>query len=153
MENTKPLHKQKFRFTIDVEVSVIDYPKALIDDPKLDNRYRTTREEDPSDFREWMEFQKRLLHSVINNPDVLSELVRQDAGIAAAEYMSARYMSSSNEISLEELLLPIINNMSANDKERINSAIANQGLVENTEAALFDSFRETVFNTATEILE
>jgi hypothetical protein len=153
METIKPLHMQKFRFTIDVEVSITDYPKALMDNPKLDNRYLTTREEDPSDFREWMEFQKRLLHSVINNPNILSELVKQTAGIAAAEYLSARYMSSSNESSLEELLLPVINHMSADDKKRIDSAITNGVLMETVEAALFDSFRATVFNTDTELLE
>jgi hypothetical protein len=153
MENSKLLHKQIIRFTIDVEVSVVDYPQALIDQTEKDDKYLTRANENPEDFMSWMEFQKRLLYAVVNNTDLLSEMMQEKAGLEAADYFVARYMSSRGKKPLEEILEPVINSLNAEDKKTITSAIDNGVLAENTEAALDEAFRATTVNNTIDILQ
>ena len=153
MENAKLLHKQKIRFAIEVEVSVVDYPQALMDQTEKDEKYLTRASENPENFMSGMEFQKRLLYAIVDDPDVLSEIMQKKAGLEAADYFVARYMSSHGAKSLVEILESVINQLNAEDQKTVTSAIDNGVLAENTEAALDDAFRTTIVNNTVDILQ
>ncbi len=152
MKNTKILHKQKMRFTIDVEVSVRDLPQALLDRNEKMSEYERWEAEHPGDFRDYMEFQKRFLYAALSNPDITSQLIIDKAGYEAAEDLSHQYLSS-HEPSLEEILMPVIKKLSIEDKNRVQNAIEHGVLYENTETALYHSFTAKVINSTVERID
>lgn len=153
MGKAKLLHKQKIRFTIDVEVSVVDFPQALLDGLEVDDKYDSWKKEDPEGFIEFLEFQKRILYAVTNSPDVISQLVVEDAGAEAANYLEKEYLSYNSEAPLDKTLSPAIDSMSAEDRKRIQELINNEVLSDNTETALYDSFRTKVVDTDIKVIE
>ena len=153
MSNAKLLHKQRVRFTVEVEVSIMDFPQALIDGTETESKYENWKAENPKDFVEDMEFQKRLLYAVLNNPEVVSQLILNDAGNEAATRLGEEYQTNYGQPSTNEIISPVINTLDSKDKKRVNELIKHEVLLDNTEAALFDAFEATVISSDFEYLK
>ena len=152
MNKAPILHKQQIRFIIDVEVSIRDLPQALIDDTEIINHYQTWKTENRDDFNEHMEFQKRILYALLDNKEVTSQFVVEAAGSEAAEDLTRSY-HSNHAPSTEEILLPVLNKLNADDKKRLEDSSANGVFSENTETALFEAFESKIINSIIEVID
>lgn len=146
MAKAKLLHTQKLRFIIDVEVCVRDLPQALIDGTVSLSQYEYCQEENPDEFNEFIAFQKRLLHGLLNDPDATLRLLIEKAGNEAADNLSERY-ASNNAPSDEEILSDVLNNLDSKDKNLIEDFRQNEVFTENTGIALFDAFEVEVIKS------
>ncbi len=142
----KLLLRRRVRFVLDVEVFVRDMPQALIDGNAQDTSYDELPKED---FIRYMEFQERFLQALLSTDKVASKLIIDCAGLAAAEFLDREYMQYYGEAD-EDVFAPVISKLLPQDRDLIREAISNELFAENTEVALFDSFKAKVTNYSIE---
>ena len=155
MDNPRLLYKQKVRFTIDVEVSISDYAKALLDADEVPKDYKEWAEQDPEEFVRDVGFQERLLHTMINVPDVIQYFVQDYAEFELTNYCEEVYQTydPKQDHHEENLLASVVKTMDEDDKKLFADAVLNRYLSSLIQIATHDSFKAKVVSNTVEILD
>jgi hypothetical protein len=143
-KKAKVLLKKRFKFTIDVEARIKDIPQALIHGDIVHRNF------DRKNNLAFMQFQKRLLSAVLNNPDVVDKLLVHCAGNEAANYLNETWLQDSPDRSEENMITPAMETLSPQDKNDLRRVIDQGVFSEYTEIALYDSFIAKVIDYSIE---
>ncbi len=153
------LLKKKFRFVVDVEVTVRDYPrtalKMFLEDGHATKENEHQANEDPERYKEYLELQTRLLDAVVKDQRAVSAFLLDDAGLAAHDVLAEEYTRAhDDEDSTDKALRLISPRLSPADRAFLEDVEKNGVLYENTEDAFSEPFSAKVLGfSATEIKE
>jgi hypothetical protein len=92
-EKTEVLAKARVRFTIDVDLTIVNSPKALLEGEEENNDYPASIKDD----RKYLLFQQKLLMAVLANPDTFQAVTVNEAGCEASTRFEERWISSNPE--------------------------------------------------------